>query len=320
MGKKRFHWRTIIIAVMALWLMQAGAVLAVDVDYEGPLDSVTGEAAGETTDEDGVSKSAKVQVSEDVIFDREQNAYVYTVGGQQIVSSVVDGMVVQGSVSIVPDAGLSVTLYRGGETLTGEDLTNITKTGEYVLEAAAGGQSTRVLAFSLVGEAVGSITEYAMPSGFVVTTVTRDGEAVSRDRSAVDLSGEGKYHIEYSCARAGISYSLDITVDHTAPELLVEGVDEDGKARGPVTLTVSEENLSGYIEHNDSQGSFKNELTESGDYHVHLEDEAGNSTDEYFTILIYFNGSSYAFIAVVLAVLAATVAYMVLARKRLRVR
>lgn len=316
------HFGRLVGLSAALLILTAPTVRAgafeVDVDYEGPLDTVTGEPV--YMDSENGAQSDQVWLSDNLMFDSQERAYIYTVNGFQIISTIVDGMIAQGTVSIIPEEGVRAVLYRNGEELTDQDLTSIGETGEYVLEAVVGGQSSRVLTFTIVGESVGSITGYTMPDGFVVTNVTLDGQETNWNRSYVDLSAEGDYVINYKCARAGTSYELDVYVDHTPPTLTLEGIDEDDCARGPVTILDVEEGVSVAIQHNGEWGSYQQKLTESGEYRIYVVDEAGNSTDYYFTILIYFNSSSFIFIGLLLSVFVATGVYLWLSRKRLRVR
>lgn len=319
--KKSVLFRIVFVsAFAALWLLYPSALAAdVDVDYQGDLDTVTGEAV--YSDEDtGVDQSDRVQVSDDVIYDRNRLAYVYTVGDMELATSIVDGMIIRGKATIVPDDTLSVVLYRNGEEVTDENLDSISETGQYVLEATTNGQSQRIMAFSIVGEYANSVDSYTMPSGFVITGASRNGTEISWQRNYVDMSTEGEYIVEYTCSRAGMSYQLNIVVDHTAPELNFDGIDADNCARGPVTLLDAEEDATITIKHGDDWGGYQEKLTESGDYQVRITDRAGNSTDYYFTILIYFDSNSFVFIGLILAVIAGTVAYVFLFRKKMRVR
>lgn len=321
MKKNRLLLRTAVCAaVLILNIAGASASVAadMDMDYTGPVDSVTGQ--GNYAQDGSEAEGDQIQLLDNVVYDRTQAAYVYTVGNSEIVSSVMDGMIVQDTVSIVPDSNLTVTLYCDGEELTDADLGSISEPGSYVLQTEVSGQSQQVMSFTLAGEASSTIDRYAVPTGFVVTAASRDGEEIGWEQGSVDMSTEGTYVIDYSCERAGISYVLNLKIDHTAPVLIIEGVDEDNLARGPVYLLNVEEGATVSIQHNNSWGGYQQKLTQSGEYRVRIQDAAGNSSDYYFTILIYFDSSSFVFIGLVLAVIAAVVGYVVLSRKRLRVR
>ena len=74
------------------------------------------------------------------------------------------------------------------------------------------------------------------------------------------------------------------------------------------------------IYHDGEKIGRKDVLTESGEYYIELADEAGNKTSYSFTILIYFDGSSWLFILILLAAAIGVVIYLFRARKHLRVR
>ena len=68
------------------------------------------------------------------------------------------------------------------------------------------------------------------------------------------------------------------------------------------------------------QGSITQELTESGNYHLWLQDPAGNSTDYQFKIQIYLNINAIVFVVLILVLIALLVFYLIYSRRKLRVR
>ena len=66
--------------------------------------------------------------------------------------------------------------------------------------------------------------------------------------------------------------------------------------------------------------SYRDELTESGSYEITVSDAAGNESTYTFTIEVYLDNSAFAVIFIILALIIGVVVYMVLERKRLRVR
>ena len=63
----------------------------------------------------------------------------------------------------------------------------------------------------------------------------------------------------------------------------------------------------------------KDEKDDSGNYIMRVYDAAGNMTEYTFTILMYFNASSLAFFALVLAVIIAVIVYVLRKRRRLKI-
>ena len=191
-----------------------------------------------------------------------------------------------------------------------------------------GDQYVRVLSFIVVGGATNLVNSYPMPSGFVITNVEKsvrdeNGEWITAqpqwDRSKVDMNEDGFYRVQYECARSGMSYTLQTTVDHTPPTLALENV-VNGLARGPVDISDLEEGCKIGITLNGGKMNYRSELTLAGDYRIVLQDEAGNFTDYEFTILTYLDANSWIFFGLVLLVLAGVGAYLYIERKRIRIR
>ncbi len=286
--------------------------------YSGELDPETGEPV-QSSDSD--TYSDRVTVSDGVYYDRTRMGYLYTAyGSAQLLCTAVNGMVVQGEVRVEPDTGVEVTLYRNGAALTDPDLTHIYETGSYVVEVSQNDQRYQVVSFTIVGDVTCALTGYTMPTGFIITGATLNDEEIYYDRSYVSMTQEGHYVVDYRCVRSGLTYELDVTVDTTPPTLALEAVDENGQARGPVSLADIEDGASIGITLDGKQISYKSELTESGEYEIVLMDRAGNVTHYAFTIMVYFDLNSLIFLGLVAAVLAAVGVYIVISRKRFEVR
>ena len=286
--------------------------------YSGELDPESGQPK-DSSDEDAYG--SRVTVAEDVYYDRERQGYLYSVAGStQLLCSVADGMVVQEEVWVEPDAGVEVTVYRNGTALDQQDLTHLYEAGGYVVEANVNGQQYPALSFTIVGNTTCALTGYTMPDGFAITGVTLDGQEADFERSYVSMAQEGHYVVNYGCTRNGRTYKLDVTVDTTPPVLALPELDEKNQARGPVSLADIEEGASVSITLDGREISYTSELTESGEYQVVLTDRAGNVARYTFTILIYFNLSSWLFIVIFLGVAVAVGAYIIISRKKLVVR
>ncbi len=308
------------VCALAVCALCAPAGALEDFTYSGPLDVETGEPAQSGASSDAYSD--RVYIAGGVYYDRTRQGFLYTVDGStaQVLCTAADGMAVQESVQIVPDTGVEVTVYRDGTAMESPDLTHIYETGDYVVEAGVGGRTTQLLAFSIVGDVTCRMTGYSMPAGFAVTGAELDGAELSYDRGFVSMAREGHYVIDYRCARSGVSYELDVSVDTTPPVLALAEVDEKGQARGPVSLADIEEGASIGITLDGKQIPYSTELTDSGEYQIILMDRAGNVTRYQFTILIYFDMNSLLFFGLLLAAAGAVGIYIFVSRKRLQVR
>lgn len=310
--------KKIICAVLAALLVSMLSVCAFAAfGYSGPLDIETGEPETESSD----AYSTRVSVSDGVAYDRENGGFLFTVtSGTRLLCSAADGQIVQTSVKIEADAGVPVTVYRNGTALEDPDLTHISDTGSYIVEASVGGQRYQVVSFTIVGEQSCDVAGYTMPDGFAVTSVTLDGEDVYFDSNYVSMSKEGHYIVDYRCPSAGTSYELDLIVDTTPPTLALAELDDRNRARGPVSIADVESGASIGVYLDGRQISYSKELTESGEYQIVLMDAAGNVTHYAFTILIYFDLNSLLFIGIVIGIAVAIGGYIVFSRKRLQVR
>lgn len=307
-----------IISLLILSLILPVYAAEVDMDYSGELNSFSGQPLG--TESDGTGSDEQVVVSSSAYYNQVAHMFVYRASNDvEILSSVADGMVTTESVKFDIPAGIATELYRNGNPVNQADLTNIYEPGSYVLCVKNSAQTTQSVRFTIVSSTTGALTEYVMPAGFVVKSVLRDGESIDATTTRVDLQEEGTYTIAYACQATGMSYQLDITVDHTAPTLALEGVEND-VAKGPVDISDLEEGATALIQLNGDTLSYRNKLTQSGSYVVTVQDQAGNKTTYKFVIQVYLNISSLAFFAVTFVVIVIVTLYLLRKRKHLRVR
>lgn len=317
--------QSVLLAAMSAAMLCAGAMAAptevgIDTGYIGPLDDITGAPTSSTV---GDTADGRVWVNDTVQFDTNERMYIYSVGSSiytAVRASVMDGMVTNDPVSVQADEGVALTLFRNGEEQTAPNLQQISAPGKYVVMNATGAQTGETLfSFTIVGVKSNLVKNYRMPSGFQIEAVTLNGEDTYFERNYVDLSVEGEYYIKTRCMRTDDVYELRYVADFTPPTLALEAV-VDGVAKGPVSLTDLEKGCGIGIWLNDEPIGYSEELTQSGNYVVKVADEAGNLTTYNFTIQIYFDGNSIVFFAIIVGVVLATIGYIIVSRKRLRVR
>lgn len=298
----------------SLLIVNAGAVQ----ENTQFVDSFTGEAV---TAEDGSVVREQERVSDRVVYDRKEDAYVYTASNGKVYTNVVDGMITQDEVFIRADDITGCTLYYDGERQDDADLSSITEAGSYVLETATNGTSAEPLfSFTIITETAGAaLSGYRVPAGFAVDDVSIDGVERSANNGYIDLSEEGLYTIDYECPAADKFYTLSVYIDHTPPTLALENV-VDGKAHGPVDVSDLEEGVAMLVYRDGELISVNNEIDRSGNYTIELMDAAGNRTTYTFTIMVYLNISGWAVIIVLTLIGAALMAYLLISRKRLHVR
>ena len=140
-------------------------------------------------------------------------------------------------------------------------------------------------------------------------------------RDSIDMRKEGKYQITYRCAATAIDYNLNLTVDHTPPQIVLEGV-ANGVASNPVKIQgiSSGDSVSLYREGQKIPVPEEDTLKSPGKYRLSVTDDAGNTTTVEFEIQFYLNMQGLIFTLLVVGVIIATAVYMYTSKKRLRVR
>ena len=263
---------------------------------------------------------APLHITGNTYYDTAENAFLYYVNSAKVIrSNVADGMITEKPVIVKPDAGVALDVYLNGERLEGAFSGTFHTAGEYVVMYVGGNVSERIFSFTIVPELCNSVTSYALPAGFEFVSAYCNDMAIPFEKNYIKLTEEGQYNISYRCFRTDIPYQLSLKTDFTGPTLSLQEV-KDGKAQGPVDISEARNAAMINIYHDGEKIGRKDVLTESGEYYIELADEAGNKTSYSFTILIYFDGSSWLFILILLAAAIGVVIYLFRARKHLRVR
>ena len=290
--------------------------------YTGPIDPITGEPTGssEDTDED-TGEDVEVRCTDGSVYNRASNTYTYTFETGKVECSVANGMIVTGEVEIKVDGVSTVSFYKNGNKI--DKIPNsVTEPGNYVFTYGDANHTAQVMSFQIINKKTGLLNQYIMPEGFYVDTVEIDSIEQNVGYSSVDMTQDGFYEINYINSSINMEYTLKVTVDHTPPQVTFKELDKNNKAKGPVTIKGLEDEDTVTVKFNGAKSSLgmNNKLTESGKYTVTVTDEAGNSVEKRFTILIYLNLSSTLFIAIILAVIIGVCVALYITRKRLRVR
>ena len=292
------------------------------IGHSGVVDAETGYAEGASRD-----AGTRVSLADGIEYDRVLGRFVFPLdGGAELRASVTDGMIVNAPATLAADGDAQLALYRNGEPCELPETGEITDAGDYVLNCAGAEGEYRVLSFTVVGDRTGSILSYPMPDGFYVREATLNEEEIPYDRYSVDLSEEGSYHIVCRCPDADLETTLDVVIDRTPPNLLLEGrVGADNRVRSAVTFSGMEAGDSIYIERNGepyrvSVSGGSGVLKETGAYTLIAADEAGNTATYQFTILLYLDTNALGFIALALLALSGVAGYIIWKRRHLRVR
>ena len=307
-------------AVLCLPVSVSAAAVHSEIEN---IDPYTGEPLESYAENGNDGGYARVWVNGTTQYDRDEKMYAYEnadVSPNSFYASVADGMFVTEPVEIKIPTGVTPTLYLDGKEISDVNFAHIEEPGAYVLEATGiGATSSRIMEFSILTKITGKLETFTVPEGFTITDARLDGALTSHDAKSVEMTDEGGYVVHYRCNAAERTYSLEVEVDHTPPTLKLEAV-KDNVAKGPVDISDMEEGVTANIKLGNKEVKAKDTLTQSGIYHIVLTDQAGNQTTYSFRILMYFNMSSIGFIILLLAAVAALVIYLVISRRKLRVR
>lgn len=288
--------------------------------YIGELDPFTGEPVN--SGKNGGVATGAVKVTNGVTYNYSTHMFNYSSQGGMFSCSAADGMILTDPVNIALDGEFNIKMYKNGKAMDSmPDM--VSDPGTYVVMVWDDNSETQLCSFQIVSKMTGSVSQYILPDGFVTDKLYIEGEETRTGRGSVDFTEEGYYQLTYRCSATQIEYNLDITVDHTPPQVVFEGLEENGTtARGPVKLTGLANDDTVYITYNDKaiRLDYDNELKESGNYHVIVVDSAGNSIDKSFKILVYLNVKSIVFILLFIAIIIGLVVALYISRKRLRVR
>ncbi len=286
------------------------------IDYTGPLDIYTGDPVQSET-----SSSEEVRIGDGVSFNSFSRRFIYKAGKARILCSVADGMVVTEGVVLSKDGECNLAVYKDGEPME-EIPSEITEEGTYVVVTWTNSTETQLLTFRIVNDITGKLTRYVLPTGFTVKSVTVDGTPVAHGAGTVEMMQEGNYVINYVCAATGAEYKLELEVDHTPPDILFIGLDDNDEARGPVTIAGMKEGDRISIVFEDEVVGMDEEykVSETGDYHVVVTDIAGNTIEKDFRILLYLNFNAVLFILAVILLIQGIAIALIVTRKKLRVR
>lgn len=287
------------------------------IDYTGPIDPYT----GKPLKEDGEASGEVKRVGVDVTYNNMSRNYNYATNKGSVSCSVADGMVTTESVTLIRSGEIEITLYKDGNKLT-EIPAKCREYGSYVVTYWSNNTETQLLSFQIVKQVTGALSRYIMPDGFRVTEVKIDGKKVAHGTDSVDMTQEGDYVIEYLCDANSVSYTLKLSVDHTPPDVSFLGLDDDDTARGPVTVSGLQKGDTVSVIYNDEKGKLDddNQVSETGYYTVIVTDEAGNTTEKSFRILLYLNINATLFIVAILLVILGVAIALQVSRKKLRVR
>lgn len=288
-------------------------------EYDDQAFYVLDKFTGEIMQEDAALMDT-VTIDSECFYSKSDAFFHYPVPGiadAEILSTAFDGMVTRNGVTIKSGPQTRFTVYKDGNLYS--DIVNnecsLTETGQYKVFL----DNENIFSFTIVGAVTGAITGYYLPTGFTITSATKDGAPVTYTYSGINMGSEGLYDIKYQCDATGMAYTLTTQIDLTPPEIILDGVDEKGIANGPVTIYTTEENVNLALSYEGKPVQFSQVVKQSGDYTIIATDIAGNISNHSFTIRMYLNISAWFAIAFLVLAVGGVIAYVIYSRKHLKI-
>ena len=300
-------------------LLMSVSAAAADIEYEGEVDIYDGSPAEST------ESYSHIKLPDGSEYDKQQQMFLYYTGesDQVLASSVADGMITTKSVTLKFQNSLEAKLYRDGEEDPETDIESISEPGSYTVIHTSTDVEQQLISFTILPEKTGAISSYKLPLGFDLKEVSVSGnEREITDVSLVDMKEDGNYVISYHCNLTNLDYGLAIEIDHTPPEITIENINELGKARGKVVIKGVEKTDKAVLKFDGEDKKFPSDgvVTMPGKYELTVTDDAGNSVTKKFTITFYLNYQGVLFGVILFGAIVGVIVYMVMARKKMRVR
>ena len=231
--------------------------------------------------------------------------------------NVADGGITNDSVVITSNELVSVNVTKDGEVYQYTLGTEITDTGTYKVMLTDSYGNQKEVSFEIVSSKAKRTLNYSLGDNTTITKVTRNGVEVEYDSNHLAFTEDGEYEIFYT--QNGREYSFKLTLDTTAPELVITGVEDGGKVDGVVVLSNMNEPGTYHVYKDNVEISYKlgDEISEYGNYKVIVTDTLGNTRTYTFTLAFKMNGWAIALISVGLISLVGITTFIVLKRKKI---
>ena len=210
---------------------------------------------------------------------------------------------------------ITTELTKNGEKMDYALGSAINQVGDYTLVLTDALGNKEVISFRIIQPKVHAFTHnFDDIEGFGGVLV--NGEDKRLNYGTLELFDDGAY--EVGVIVGGKTYTFNVTVDGTAPTLTLNGVDNEGTTKDPVSLTDISENAELTVFRDDVEIEYEvgSELTEVGNYRVQLTDECGNTTEYTFEIEKSISGGIIALIVIGVLAVAGAIVFIILKKRK----
>ena len=190
-----------------------------------------------------------------------------------------------------------------------------TEEGIYKVIAYDAYSNQKTISFQIV-KGTKTALNYSINTDIDIVSIKRNGEDYSWNSNVLNFPDDGNYEI--TCQAGEDTYSFNLSLDTTAPEITLEGVKEGGKVDGKVViLGMSEEGtMEVYKDGEKINYEIGRELSAYGNYKVVLTDSLGNSRTVTFSIEYQMNGWAIALVVVGVLALGTLVGLVIFNRRK----
>ena len=230
-------------------------------------------------------------------------------------ASTGNGTITNNSVTISAGEKVSVIVTKDGQAydyILGQP---ITEEGKYNVTIYDAYGNQKVITFE-IARGTKSVIDYTLGDNVEIIEVKHNGEVIEWNSNHLNFTEDGTY--EVTVLVDGEEYSFTLSLDTTAPEITLNGI-EDGEAKN-VTVTITDMSEVGTIKvYKDGElieYSLGDELKDYGNYVIEVRDELGNTRTYSFTLEYQMNGWAIALIGIGILAIAGIVVLICLKKKR----
>ncbi len=197
--------------------------------------------------------------------------------------------------------------YAIGQALTEEGNYKVTMYDTYGNE--------KTIQFQIVK---GTKTElnYTLGDNVEIIEIKKDGEVIEWTSNTLNFVNDGTYEIKVKVD--GKEYMFELSLDTTAPEVTLNGIEDGGVDNVTVTITdITEEGIvEVYKDGVKVDYNLGDELKDYGNYEVKVTDKLGNTRTYSFTLEYQMNGWAIALIVIGVLAIAGLIVLIVLKKRR----
>lgn len=219
------------------------------------------------------------------------------------------------SVVVISQEVLTTELLKNGEKKDYALGSAITEIGDYTLVLTDTLGNKDAINFRIINPLVKEFThnfdDIEGMGGVLV-----NGEDKRLNYGTLELFEDGKY--EVGVIVGGITYKFTVTVDATAPTIVLNGVENNGSTKEGVSITElsTDAIIKVYLNGEELAYTLGETLATPGSYKVILEDTCGNISEYAFEIQKTLSGGVIALIVIGSVAIAGAIVFLVLKKKK----